>query len=155
MSTDTINRWLTLGANFGVLVGIFLLVTELNQNSYLMRAQIFNERSSQGVDLFMSMAVSEKLSEIDAILEESGFPNDPSALSELTPGQRNQYFWFMRANRFRIENLLFQQTLGIMEFDQGPISTGRTMVRRYEAFGDDLSYSRLVGLLDEVERMHE
>jgi hypothetical protein len=45
MDSDRINRWLTLGANVGVLVGIILLVLELNQNSVLMRAQIFNDLS--------------------------------------------------------------------------------------------------------------
>ena len=33
MKAAKLNRWLTLGANLGVLVGIFLLIAELNQNS--------------------------------------------------------------------------------------------------------------------------
>ena len=92
MKTKSINRWLTLGANFGVLIGILLLIAELNQNSLLMQAQLFNDRSSQGTDLFMAMAVSEQLAEIDAHLHESGFPEDPSAISELTAVQRRQLY---------------------------------------------------------------
>lgn len=38
MDAEKVNRWLTLGANLGVLVGIVLILTELNQNSELMRA---------------------------------------------------------------------------------------------------------------------
>ena len=64
MKADAVNRWLTLGANFGVLVGIILLIAELNQNSVLMRGQIFNERAGQGIDLFMSVAESPELSDI-------------------------------------------------------------------------------------------
>lgn len=155
MNTDSVNRWLTLGANFGVLIGIFLLLAELNQNSQLMRAQIFNERASQGIELFMSVATSEKLSDIHSILENSDYPSDLSILSELTPDQKNKYLWFMRANRFRIENLLYQQTLGMMELDRGPLNTGRSMVKEYEAFGDDLEYAWLPVLLEEVRKLHE
>ncbi len=30
MDSDRVNRWLTLGANIGVLIGIILLIVELN-----------------------------------------------------------------------------------------------------------------------------
>ena len=152
MKTKRINRWLTLGANFGVLIGILLLVAELNQNSLLMQAQLFNDRSSQGTDLFMAMAVSGQLAEIDAQLHESGFPEDPSAISELTAVQRRQLYWFMRANRFRIENLLYQQTIGLMEYDPGPVSTGRRLLKAYEALGDYLENTNLERLIEEVEK---
>ena len=70
MKADAINRWLTLGANLGVLIGIFLLIAELNQNSTLMRAQIFNDRAGHGIALFTSIAESSELSEIDGLIAE-------------------------------------------------------------------------------------
>ena len=36
---DKLNRWLTLAANVGVLIGIVILIVELRQNSQIMRAQ--------------------------------------------------------------------------------------------------------------------
>lgn len=33
MDSDRLNRWMTLAANFGVLIGIFLLLIELRQNT--------------------------------------------------------------------------------------------------------------------------
>jgi len=33
MNSDRLNRWITLAANIGVLVGIFLLIVELQQNT--------------------------------------------------------------------------------------------------------------------------
>ena len=33
MDSDRLNRWITLGANLGVLVGVFLLIIELRQNT--------------------------------------------------------------------------------------------------------------------------
>ena len=32
MDTDRLNRWLTLGANIGIIVGIVFLAIEVNQN---------------------------------------------------------------------------------------------------------------------------
>lgn len=43
MKSEDLNRWLTLGANIGVVIGIILLIVELDQNRNMMRAQIRNE----------------------------------------------------------------------------------------------------------------
>ena len=45
MDSNKVNRWLTLGANLGVLVGIVLILIELNQNSELMKAQMIQSRT--------------------------------------------------------------------------------------------------------------
>ncbi len=47
-NSDRLNRWLTLGANIGVLIGIILLIIELDQNRDMIRVQTRNELS-QGV----------------------------------------------------------------------------------------------------------
>jgi len=39
MDTEKLNRWLSLGANLGVLVGIIFLAIELQQNNELLQAQ--------------------------------------------------------------------------------------------------------------------
>ena len=44
MRSEKVNRWLTLGANVGVLIGILLLVVELSQNREMIRAQTRNVR---------------------------------------------------------------------------------------------------------------
>jgi len=161
MKADAVNRWLTLGANFGVLIGIILLIAELNQNSVLMRGQIFNERASQGIDLFVSVAESPELSDIIGV----GFASDTSELaaefSKLTRTQKIQYGWFVRADRYRIENLLYQQVLGILEYDGGPVNTGRRIIKTYEVmFEDGLlgenppPLGRLRRLISEAEEMN-
>ena len=43
MEFDRVNRWLTLAANLGMLVGLILVALQLNQNSELARAQLINE----------------------------------------------------------------------------------------------------------------
>lgn len=43
--TDKLNKWLTLAANIGVVIGLVLLLIELRQNTEMMRAQITQSRS--------------------------------------------------------------------------------------------------------------
>jgi len=40
MDMDRLNRWITLGANVGILIGLILVGYEIRQNSALVRAQI-------------------------------------------------------------------------------------------------------------------
>ncbi len=44
MDSDRLTRWLTLGANLGVLVGIIFLAAEIRQNSSLARLQFADDR---------------------------------------------------------------------------------------------------------------
>jgi hypothetical protein len=43
MDSDRLNRWLTLGANFGVLGGLVLVLLQMNQNEELLRVQVTND----------------------------------------------------------------------------------------------------------------
>ena len=64
MDTDKVNRWLTLGANLGVLVGIILLVVELEQNREMMQAQTRNELSNSIIHLLSESAGNTELASI-------------------------------------------------------------------------------------------
>lgn len=160
MNAEDLNRWLTLGANLGVLIGIILLIAELNQNSTLMRAQLFNERAGHGIAQFMTIAESSELSEVYNLLHVSGFPENPAAFSQLSPIQKNQYLWALRADRFRVENLLYQQLLGVSDHDRGSLGGARRVVRAYEAayeddyFDGDPPIERLAALISEVEEKY-
>ncbi len=71
------NRWLTLLANTAVLIGIILLVVELDQNRDMMRAQIRNEISRAEMDMLVSWSASPALA--DAIVRaNSGGELSPS-----------------------------------------------------------------------------
>lgn len=45
MNMDSLNKWLSLASNIGVIIGIVFLGVEMNQNSQLMRIQISQARS--------------------------------------------------------------------------------------------------------------
>lgn len=47
-----------------IVAGLMLVAYELRQNSQLMRAQVFNERSSQGIEVFLRIGQRRDLHEI-------------------------------------------------------------------------------------------
>ena len=49
MNADNVNKWLTLSANIGVVIGLVLLVIEIGQNTEMMRAQINQSRTDTAI----------------------------------------------------------------------------------------------------------
>ncbi len=47
MKTDQVNRWLVVGANVGVLLGLIFVAVELNQNSEQLRLQLIFETTQK------------------------------------------------------------------------------------------------------------
>jgi hypothetical protein len=43
MDSDRLNKWMSVGANAGVLIGLALVIMQLNQNETLLRVQIMNQ----------------------------------------------------------------------------------------------------------------
>ena len=57
--TDRLNRWLTLAANLGVIVGLIILIVEVRQNADLTRAQLLANRDDLLVQIELSLASPE------------------------------------------------------------------------------------------------
>ena len=124
MKLKRINEWLALGANFGVLIGIFLLIAELDQNSTTMRAQTRYAVSQGIVDLLSLSAGNEQLASL-LRRADNGEP--------LTP---DEFFQFQHRSfaLFRyIENLHYQYQQGL--FDEAEFVTQK------EAWTAYLNYS--------------
>jgi hypothetical protein len=64
VKADRLMRWLTIGANLGVLIGLLLLIAELNQNRDMMRAQIRHELAMGIVDLLDTPASNQQLANV-------------------------------------------------------------------------------------------
>lgn len=64
LDADRVNRWLTLGANIGVLVGIILLVAELDQNRDMMRSQIRYQVFQDEANYNLAVATDRQLVEL-------------------------------------------------------------------------------------------
>lgn len=106
MESDRLNRLLTLGANFGVLVGIILLVVELGQNRDMMRAQTRNEIAQATLDVLNLTATSEKLSDV-IVRSNSG--------GELTPAERFMYVTRSESVFRHFENVHYQYRQGLYD----------------------------------------
>lgn len=106
MDTEKLNRWLTLGANLGVIAGLALLVLELNQSREMMHAQTRHEIAAGIVDLLLVPAADEDLADLMYRAETGG---------ELTPEER--YRFNMRTNALLRywEDVHYQHRVGLYD----------------------------------------
>jgi len=109
LDSDRINRWLTLGANLGVLVGIILLVVELDQNRDMMRSQIRYEVFQDEAIYNLTVATDRELVEV---IHRAGQGE------QLDGADRLQNFIRLLAY-FRIqENIHYQFRQGLFDWDE-------------------------------------
>ena len=115
MNTDTVNRWLTLSANIGVVIGLILLLIEINQNNRLLRAQIHQARSDAHVDQRVARADSEHLLAAWEKFVSAGGPEDFAAMDELTPMEVARVKEYMVARHQDYDNLFYQYQNGFLD----------------------------------------
>ena len=72
METDKLNKWFTLLANVGVVVGLAILILEINQTNSLAKAEAIQGRSDMIMQAQKEYALSEYLPEITAKYREGG-----------------------------------------------------------------------------------
>jgi hypothetical protein len=95
MDSERVNKWLTLGANIGVIVGIVFLALEIRQNSELARLQFADDRRNTWQQGEMAVFGDS----IAAVWEKS--VSDPASLSLAEARMLDAYLAFQltRANR--------------------------------------------------------
>jgi hypothetical protein len=114
VDSDRLNRWLTLGANIGVVIGIILLIVELDQNRDMMRAQTRNDLASEIVGLLSETSFNSEISSI-LVRCENG--------EELTDTEAFQYRLRTNALFRYFENVHYQYRQGL--YDQSEYETQR------------------------------
>ena len=138
MTADSLNRWLTFSANVGVVIGLVLLVAELNQNSELVRAQIHQARSDNYVSDMMAIADTEFLLPAYKKLSEAGGISDIAALAALDETERERIRRYAQARLADYDNLFYQHSLGYLddEFYQSRVESSiNRMTAVWEEFG--------------------
>lgn len=108
MDTDKLGSWLGLLANFGVLVGIFFLVLEMQQNRELMQVQIQQSRSDSSVNLALAFADS---------AEAIPFLTQSMRGEELTGAQVAKLSFYLRATHSQQQNVYIQIQNEMLPFD--------------------------------------
>ena len=114
MDSDRVNRWLTLGANIGVLFGIILLLFELNQNRVATEAQTRSAITASIIELSRMPSQTS----IGMTIKEKIQSKEPLTIREL--------IWQRGASRslFRHwENVYFQYRAGL--FNEQELDTYR------------------------------
>ena len=118
MDSDRVNRWLTLGANIGVLFGILLLLFELNQNRVVTEAQTRSAITASIIELIEMITQSP----MGMTIYEKRLSKEPLTNREL--------IWQRGASRsvFRHwENVYFQYRTGL--FNEQELDTYRVYWR--------------------------
>ena len=105
---------MTLGANIGVLIGLWLLIVEINQNSELMQIQIEQTRSDTYVAWQREAASNDALAALGAKRELLGAPGWSMIYDDLEPVERSRVRSMMRARFYDYENLYSQYTRGFV-----------------------------------------
>lgn len=109
LSSDNLNRWLTLGANLAVLFGIALLVLELHQNRAAVQAETRSNISQSISEQLLQIALDPELSEIRYRGDAGG------SLGPLSEIEIYRYM-LMQRSLFRYwENVHYQYRAGLYE----------------------------------------
>jgi hypothetical protein len=163
MIFETANRWVSLLANFGVLVGIAVLAVEIRQNTIALKAGAYQARSDALHDLSMRVAESEVLATLEANLlvrrtdcpdfEENCDLIDDAYFQSLSSTERQQFKRYLTAHYFRLENLVFQYGQGVLTdeyHDKAVVPTIRYYIPLWDRFGI-WQRGRLIEYLDDID----
>ncbi len=142
MNADNVNRWLILGANIGVLVGLALLIVELDQNSDLVRAQIHQSRSDNFESFMVGLADTEYLLPTLAKFDTADRSADTSTLQELDPIERARVRQYWGGRIAGYDNLHYQYKQGFLDDDFYNIRVLGT-VKAYFPLWEELGLVRL------------
>ncbi len=115
MSLDGLNKWIALGANIGVVIGLALLIFEIRQNSELVRAQIHQSRSDNYISERQAFADSEFLLPVTVKLRAAGEINDVATLDVLNATERDRFRRYLQARHADYDNLYYQYRLGYLD----------------------------------------
>ena len=153
MNRASINQWLTLVANFGVIAGLLLVVFEIRQNSDLMRAQISMERASNSIAYLTSAANGGEIGRIQAKLrrEIPGYPQALGLAEVLTSDEYEHYRFWVIARSNELNNDWYQCSLGLIEEDRCRrmlLARIQNSIHRFFEFGIDYSRWPLEAIQD-------
>jgi hypothetical protein len=142
MNTDNLNRWLTLGANIGVLIGIIFLALELQQNNELLESQA---QETQALSIQNATTLDQDFLLViaaDSALSETWFTylRAPDTLTEV---KQLQASYLMAALLRRLEGVYLQKRLGSLSEEgwtaRKPLFIGMARSAGYSAYLESAS----------------
>jgi hypothetical protein len=103
MKLKNLNQWLSLLANFGVMIGIIFLVIEVNQNTANLRALAIQNSTEVSRQQLMMLAQNEDVVRITM-----------TDLAELSDLERQRYYWINLSFLSGMQGLYRQWETGIL-----------------------------------------
>jgi hypothetical protein len=155
MDGDKVNRWLTLSANIGVLIGIILILAELNQNADLMRAQMTQARGDNVMQTYREMMLSNHWVEIRA--KGRAAPSTDAWIKSLSPVEYERVWYRQLMDYHDLRTQFYQYQSGYLD-EQIWRSSSRGQARRfmqkqpYFTFSEGVNESRFDEFLNEIAR---
>jgi len=138
MNAEKINSWLTLGANIGVVIGLALLVYEINQNTEMMQAQINQNRTDTAISEQQAVFNSDYVPALDVKIRSGEALSDEELI---------RYEHIFRAFNRNMDNQLWQYSHGFLG-ENIPYSIRRAV--RIEIAGNKLG----MAAWDETKRIY-
>ena len=108
MDADKLNKWFTLLANVGVVVGLAILILEIDQTNNLAKAEAIQGRSDMIMQAQKEYALSAYLPEITAKYREGG-------VEALTPVELDRLQVWENARRVRMSAQYRQFQMGFLD----------------------------------------
>ena len=109
MNSDRINRWLTLGANIGVLIGLVLLVIEARHAINLSESDAYRHRGTEIQEAYQQVALS--LDFFAAIMVKAS----EKGVDSLTPVENLRLSSWYTGVLLRMQNQFNDYTLGYLD----------------------------------------
>jgi hypothetical protein len=105
MNADKLNSWLTLGANIGVVIGLALLIYEINQNTEMMQAQINQDRTDTSLSEQQAVFNSDYIPAMDVKIRNG---------EQLSDEELVRYQHHFRSFNRNMDNQLWQYNHGFL-----------------------------------------
>lgn len=109
MSSDSVNKWIIVAANLGVLIGIFLLIVELKKNREMMRAQSRADIAATIIDHMHTVSSDQELADI---MRRARLGQD------LDETESVRYLYHSLATIRNYENVHYQYRLGLFDREE-------------------------------------
>lgn len=123
MNTDSLNKWLTLAANLGVIAGIAFLAIEISQNTQsldetrkLSAAEAYQSRADATREMFFGF-IEAGSPELNEKLIDLGWPDNRDAISSLTFAERQKLTLFETIRWTNLDNIFYQYQQGYISPD--------------------------------------
>ena len=128
MEIDRLNKWITLGANIGLILGLIFLIVELKQNSDMMRAQTRHDIVSNMTNMPFNAAMNPEWASLKRRAE--------YGIGELTPDENFRYRNFAYVQLRYWEDIHYQYRSGLFDDPEylALKETWRRVLNTYKSF---------------------